>query len=461
MRTNRFVLAGLCLLLAAGLVFAGGSKDASGGSAGSKEDFGGMNVVIGNFWADYDAFNKEGMTQPPTTTQGENIMMYRQEIQNQNNVKIQEKMVATWEEMQGTVANSIIAGSPVAQVLILQPDWAVAMQKQGLLYPISDITSVDFNSPLFEDQPWNKAAMESMTFGGKSYGIGLNFGTTAHAEMIYFNKRLFEEAGLDPNLPYDMQKDGSWTWDNFLELCKKLTRDTDNDGVIDTYAIAYDSEIVVGAVYSNGASYVTKDASGKFVNNTGTPEFLQALQFCMQVTNENVLRRQPEGSEWNWFMSDFKDGNSAMIVYQEWFRNNLADMADDWGCVLFPKGPNGKTYSAAEDPHIIALPATLTPDEANKVMKAYALWNTTPPANAGDPDSWKLEMYNYYRDPRAVDETLDMVRDPKYSGTQYYRYIPGLEKGDINWNLMWDGVDPAQLIESVSQKWDATINAVN
>jgi ABC-type glycerol-3-phosphate transport system substrate-binding protein len=51
---------------------------------------------------------------------------------------------------------------------------------------------------------------------------------------LFFNKRLFREAGLDPNLPYDMQKAGTWTWSAFIDVCKKLTRDTNNDGRMDT-----------------------------------------------------------------------------------------------------------------------------------------------------------------------------------------------------------------------------------
>jgi hypothetical protein len=35
-----------------------------------------------------------------------------------------------------------------------------------------------------------------------------------------------------------MQKAGTWTWDTFVDLCKKLTRDINNDGIIDVYALA-------------------------------------------------------------------------------------------------------------------------------------------------------------------------------------------------------------------------------
>jgi len=74
-----------------------------------------------------------------------------------------------------------------------------------------------------------------------------------------------------------MQKAGTWTWAAFLDICKKLTRDTNNDGKMDTYAMTADlsTEILDAIVSSNGATYVDKDPkTGKFVNASNRPEFL-------------------------------------------------------------------------------------------------------------------------------------------------------------------------------------------
>ena len=54
---------------------------------------------------------------------------------------------------------------------------------------------------------------------------------------IYFNKRLLQEAGIDPESIYELQRNKEWTWDKFEELCQQVQKDTDNDGVIDQYAM--------------------------------------------------------------------------------------------------------------------------------------------------------------------------------------------------------------------------------
>jgi multiple sugar transport system substrate-binding protein len=51
--------------------------------------------------------------------------------------------------------------------------------------------------------------------------------------VVAYNKDLFDRAGI----PYPRD---DWTWDEFLGTAKRLTRDTQGDGIIDQWAIAFD-----------------------------------------------------------------------------------------------------------------------------------------------------------------------------------------------------------------------------
>jgi len=42
-----------------------------------------------------------------------------------------------------------------------------------------------------------------------------------------------------------------------------------------------------------------------------------------------------------------------------------------------------------------------------------------------------------------------------------YKFIPGLERGTIAWEMWWFEGQPAQLVESVSQDWNTKINEAN
>jgi ABC-type glycerol-3-phosphate transport system substrate-binding protein len=414
-----------------------------------------MNIILGNWYWDWDA-----NTRKAANTAEQNTINWRKQIQKDHNFTISEKLVATYDQMQQKAAVSIISGAPIASAFIVEPSWAMAMIKQGLVYPVSDITDIDMGA----DKPmeWNQLIRDSFTFNGKTYAFNAGYDSSKHAGGVFFNKRLFQEAGIDPNLPYDKQKDGTWTWDVFMDLCQKLTRDTNNDGIIDTYALATQHTTTLDEVIaSNGADWVMKDPkTGKFENGIKTPQFLEALQWAYQFHAKGYLMPQPENSSWDWYKNAFITGKAAMMVDQQYCSGDIAKMKDDWGFVLFPKGPKMKTYRYPDCDNVWIIPSTFKKADAEKILYGFMLWNTPAPENR-DPDAWKIPLYSEFRDSRAVDETLAIIHEHKYAATTYYSYIPGLERGDIGWKLWWDGVDPAQLIETVEQSWDATIAKAN
>jgi ABC-type glycerol-3-phosphate transport system substrate-binding protein len=424
--------------------------------AGGGADLKGQEVVIGKWWGpDYDV-----TTYKPNNATDEQILAWRTQIQKEGGFTMREKEISTWNNMQSLAATSIMTGTPAAQVFFMEPGWAMALMAQNLIYPVGDNKAVNLKKPTTVAKgkappQWNQAAIDSMTFGGKIYGFaeGININNT---EVIFFNKRLFREAGLNPDLPYDMQKAGTWTWDAFLDVCKKLTRDINNDGRMDTYALPMDlsTEILDAIISGNGAQYVTKDSSGKFVNATNKPEFLEGLQFAIRLKNEGVMKPRPENTNWDWFKSEFADGKVAMRIDESYVMSELGNMRDDWGMVLPPKGPRSRNYVVFSRDNILVVPSSYDAAKVDKIMAAVALWFT--PVN----DDWKSGLYNTFRDTRAVDETIALIRSIPHT-TKFHTYIRGLQRGDIAWQMWYHEGDPAQLIEAVSQAWNATIGDSN
>jgi ABC-type glycerol-3-phosphate transport system substrate-binding protein len=425
-------------------VFAGGGNDLKGNS-----------IVVGNFWGNYDV-----NTHKPSNEDQEIGLEWRKKILKDNSFTMQERQVAGWGEMMDTIVTSVMAGKPAAHAFWVTPDWAMILYKQGLLYPISDSKAVNLktSTPIaFKQVAYNQDAAALFTFGGKQYAIGIGYGTGNRVTGIYFNKRLFREAGLSPDLPYDMQKDGTWTWENFIDVCKKLTRDVNNNGIIDTYAMCADiAEVILEeAVFSNGANFVAKNAQGQFVNASGRPEFIEALQYSVRLRNEGIMMPRPEGSNWDWNLPMFLDGHVAMLMDAEWRKDQFADLSYDWGFVLFPKGPKSKDYRFADDFNVLIIPSTFKSADVDAILKGVNLWYTPT------TEDWKSGMYSQFRDRRAVDETMAMIRGGKNGAFRNYALIPGFNKGDIAWQMWWYDGEPAQLVESVSQNWNALISDFN
>jgi ABC-type glycerol-3-phosphate transport system substrate-binding protein len=254
-----------------------------------------------------------------------------------------------------------------------------------------------------------------------------------------------------------MQKDGTWTWANFLDVCKKLTRDTRNTGRINTYAMPADlsTEILDQIVFSNGANYISRDRAGKFGNATNTPAFMEALQFAIRLKNEGVMMPKPENANWDWYWPAFHDGRVAMMMEPEWRRGQMRDMADDWGFVLFPKGPRLTDYRFPNDENVLVIPATFTPKEVDAILTAVDLWYMPVTTD------WKTGLYPNFRDRKAVDETMALIRGPKNGAFRNYMMIPGFSRGEIAWEMWWFDGEPAQLVEQVSQNWNALISDAN
>jgi ABC-type glycerol-3-phosphate transport system substrate-binding protein len=418
----------------------------------------GMTITIGNWWADYNP-NATPPTPQWTGSDFEQRQLdYRKRLLQQYNFTMQNKNIASWNEMPQIAATSIMAGRPAASVFLLQPDWALALYRQNLLYPVSTRSVINWNAST--PVQWNRSVTQAFTFSNRAYAFYDGYGGSYHAACVFFNKRLFREAGLDPNLPYDLQKNGQWTWERFLQICKQLTRDVNNDGRVDIYAMPGDlsTEILDAFVSSNGGKYVDKASNGRLVNTSNRPEFIEAVSFYMRLRDEGVMKPKPEGAAWNWHIPEFNDGRVAMRIDQQYLAtNDLRNMRDEWGMVLPPKGPrHANNYVVFNDENVMIIPRTgFTDAQVDAILWAVQAWVTPI-----DSD-WRLAEYPNYRDRRAVDETIALIRDQRLWQWKYHLHVPGLNRGSIAWEIWHHDGEPAQLIEAVSQNWNALIDDAN
>jgi len=415
----------------------------------------GMDIIIGNYWADYDTTKNPPTHQWNGSESQERTLELRRKIQSDYGFKMQEKNIASWNEMPQIAATSIMAGRPAATVFVLQADWAMALRRQNLLFPVGDSNAVNWKGRTPVE--YNQMISDLFTFQRKTYAFQIGYGGSLHGQVIFFNKRLFREAGLDPNLPYDLQKNNQWTWDRFLQICKQLTRDINNDGIMDTYAMTADlsTEILDIFVAGNNAEYVGRDRNAKLVNATGTPAFLEALQFAIRLRNEGVMMPKPANAAWDWYKPMFNDGRVAMRMEQEYVRQDIANMTDDWGMVLPPRGPRAREYVVFTDENVMVIPNTFQRAQVDAILWAVEAWNTPVDAR------WQTALYPVFRDIRVVDETMAMIRDPKYQKFKNHILVPGLNRGSIAWEMWFYDGEPAQLIESVSQNWNTRIEDAN
>ena len=105
------------------------------------------------------------------------------------------------------------------------------------------------------------------------------------------------------------------------------------------------------------------------------------------------------------------------------------------------------------------IPSCYDAERANKIAKAFDLW-TDPTPGYDDEDSWKEGFYACFRDPRAVDETLQLMLDNP--NPRFDTLIPGINyMGDVIWVTYPGYVTPQQAYEETKNAWQALLDDAN
>lgn len=416
---------------------------------GNTLDLGGIDIIIGDWWS--------GEPAEPQTAAEEATAEYREWIQETYNFTIKQAAVSGWEDNPKFLADFVTTGGAENYVLIMRPDVLATPMTNGFMYDLATLDAFDFSA-----DKWNKSVQTMMTKGESIFGMSPN--ASEPRDGVWFNKRLLEEAGIDPESLYDMQANGTWTWDAYVDICKKITRDTDNDGVIDVYATAsQQGGAINSALASNGAAFVKIDENGKYYNATGEDAFIEAANWMVELSKTYEMP-QPEGAEWNWTFTAFLNGDVAMTIHQDYFKADVANnLKDEYGFVMFPVGPRGDTYKNVISDNTYVIPANYDAERAQKIAYAFDLY-TEPTPGYDDPDTWKSSYYNFFSDARSVDETIAMMRSPEHGVTFLNNLIPGYSLGEqFYWNTYnrggWRTV--AEQLEESKNVWQAALDAVN
>lgn len=418
---------------------------------GNVIDLGGMEIIVADWWS------SDWHDDQPTTASGEATYDYRTWIEETYNFTIKSLSVPTWSSSPEDFNNFVGAGGGDENyVWVLRPGVQLTPFQNDMYYDLSTLDCLDFS-----EEKWNATTKGLFTKNGDVYAMRAE--AAEPRKGIFFNKRLLHEAGIDPDSIYDMQANGTWTWEAFEELCEKLTQDTNNDGIPDKYAMmSFSSHLIPAALVSNGAGFVMVGEDGLYYNAAETDAFLEAANWVMDMVKKYEMPA-PEGADWNYFEPAFMNGEVAMTCHEEYVVGTFAEpmQDDEYGFVMFPKGPQADTYLFAPQDNIFVIPGCYDADRAWKIAFAFNLY-TNPTPGYADTDDWKTGYYNSFFDDRAVDETLAMMRENEHQFVWYSDMVSGYDLGpDYLWDVYAQAMTPAEKAESMRGTWQSYIDTAN
>lgn len=338
-------------------------------------DLNGQTITISAWW--------NPKPQDKGTNELADLQWARKEyIEEAYNCKIEFKPLIE-SEMIAQITSSVARGKPVFDVGHIQSSWVYSLADQKMLQPLDEIEAFDF-----EEEKWVDFVYNIGYYKGKHYMMDPDI-VRGPRVMLFWNKRMFKEKGL-PDL-YELQRKGEWTFDKLQEFAIALTEDTDGDGKPDVFGITGMQFMREQAIFSNGGNIVEVD------QETGKPSFLlnsqnaiEALQWLVDLRYKYKCVDEPEASTWDYYPYSFGKNKSAMVVTEMYLMERNKEMKDDYGIVMFPKGPKGKDYCSYGGMFGVAVMPANNP-KAQEAGFIYDLW-TQPYEELGGLDSWKTRF---------------------------------------------------------------------
>ncbi len=230
--------------------------------------------------------------------------------------------------------------------------WFPLYAKRALVKLNSDEikqSGFDVDNPKLFYQPFTHA----WDVNGDTYGVryASRYYLPEAGWVLYYNKALVKAAGVEDICK--VVRDGDWTFDYFLDLARKITKDTDADGTNDVWGIAtgylgYGEEVLL-----TGGKIVDW-VDGKLTTQINSAQALKAYQFLDSVANSGYIVQTKEGANPTYREGHimFKQGEVGLL----WSEMNKAsplgrdpsdlwDASIDFGILPTPKADKNSDYA--------------------------------------------------------------------------------------------------------------------
>jgi len=190
-------------------------------------------------------------------------------------------------------------------------------------------------TPYFENElaDFLEASLAEGMVNGKLYAIPL----LQSSQAIFYNKKMFQELGIEP--PTD--PDEAWTWEQVVEVAKKLTKDLDGDGEPDIWGIIVEKpdrlDQINPLLESKGATLISPDGKTVMGYLNSAPA-IEALAFYGKWYNEWKISPKISTKDL------FGMGKAAMMWAGPWNIRWLQETYPDleWGVMPHPYFEGGR-----------------------------------------------------------------------------------------------------------------------
>ncbi len=264
---------------------------------------------------------------------------------------------------------TLIAGGTAPDVFELNYENFVTYAEKGLLLDLSPLMKIDSS---LDPAIYYPRAMQAFSYNGMQLGLPATFSTV----VLYYNKDLFDKAGI-------AYPSADWTWQDAVEAGKKLNDPA--NGVWGLYSGIQFWEFYKKAAQNN-CKFFNEDKTEVSINS---PECVQALETMVNMVKDKVV---PSAAEMGG-LSDgdlFTQGKLAMDVTGIWMFSAYKDAPFQWDITVEPGMATKASHFFANAANVFA--ATKHPQEAYEWVKFFT--SDAEMAKIRVASGWELPALN-------------------------------------------------------------------
>ncbi len=285
----------------------------------------------------------------------------------------------------------------------------------GFLEPLDQYFTED------ERKDYKEQALKEVTYRDSIYGIPW----AAKGYTLLLNKKIFEERNVE------LPTEGQWTYDEFLDILKKLTFKKGKRGIDNVYGINgyIDSGCynVYGILMSDGARFV--DDYGNYAFNG--PEALKGLKKLYELKHVHKVTHPQFGEmDKEQALMSFLQGKCAVLMADAWMVQYIRNMA----------GKYNVEFTVAEYP----VGDCELPVYMNNTYLSYGIFKQS------DPNKMKacVDFIKYITDKNFTEDLVNFgYFSPRKSGDLLY--IEDDEMYRINLSLIY-----AEPLPKIKNWWE-------
>jgi len=233
---------------------------------------------------------------------------------------------------------------------------------KGILTPLDDYIN-------FEEGFFNNHLQNRSIWNGKHYGLTYlgELGAQFQNLLLTYNREVIESNGF-PDI-FELQQNGQLTWDKYTEIARKVTSNTDGNGINDVWGtvISYLEPFFRSFVHSNGTSLVKQDDNGRFISNNTDPAVTEAAEFLYKQLH--VYKSMLSGNDiTNMVVETLMTQNRAAFGFSMLHDSqNFPQLRK----AFYPKGPRALDYTSVRDAgEVYAIPSYIENKKETAVVLA-------------------------------------------------------------------------------------------